>query len=233
MVLLVLLPMAGVADQLVAWNVDGIDVEAGLIPGDSYGLGATTPHVSGKISGMLSLGGGVNPSTTAGQYGFKVSEANEQTTLSGAIAENHYIQFTLVADSGYRFDLFSIDLNGESTGSGCDNVAILSSVDGFSDADAMMELANRQGVTGGFDTDGSGWGSPIDLTASGYQDLSTVTFRIYGWNSTSGSGVTYIRNLSGDDLVVNGTLKAIPEPAVMGFIGLVGIGALVARRFVE
>jgi hypothetical protein len=67
------------------------------------------------------------------------------------------------------------------------------------------------------------------LSDAQYQDLTSITFRIYGWNST-GTASAGIRDLTGDDLIVKGTVEAIPEPAVMGFISLSGLGAMVARR---
>jgi hypothetical protein len=231
MLSLILLPLTGFSDVLAAWDVLGVDV-ADLPSGAPYGFGSTTSHSSGKATGELTLGAGVNPTTSADQYGFKVSAADEQTTFAGAVDNNHFIQFTLEADVGYRFDLTSIELNGESSGTGADSIALTSDIDGFSSGSEIATLSGRQGITGGWDTDASGWGAPIDLSGVQYQNQTSVTFRLYGWNSSSGSGITYIRNLSGDDLVVNGTVEAIPEPAVMGFISLVGIGALITKRFV-
>lgn len=52
---------------------------------------------------------------------------------------------------------------------------------------------------------------------------STVQFRLSGFTGGTGSGTHRIDNLQ---------LSAIPEPAVMGFIALSGIGCLIGRRFV-
>ncbi len=224
-----LLSLPGYADVLTAWDLAGVDA-ADLPAGAPYEFAATTRHVSGSVDGALMLGGGVNPSTTAGQYGFKVSSADEQITLAGAIAENHYIQFTLIADEGFCFNLSSLEMKGESSSTGSDNVALMSDVDGFVSGNEIATLGERQGVTGGWDTDASGWGSPIDLSDSQYQKRTAITFRIYGWNTTSGSGVTALRNLSGDDLIISGTLEAIPEPAVITFISIAGLGTIFVRR---
>jgi hypothetical protein len=220
------------ADVLVAWDVDGVDASE-IAGGAPYEFAATSSNPSGRVGGSLTLGQGVNPSTSAGQYGFKISSVDEQATLAGAISSEHFIQFTLEAEAGYRFDLKNIELKGESSSSGCDNVAILTSADGFNEGRALAPLANRQDITGGLDTDASGWGDLIDLSAPQYQEQTSINFRLYGWNSTSGSGVSYIRNLSGNDLVINGTIEAIPEPAVLGFVALTGLGALIIKRFVQ
>jgi hypothetical protein len=122
-------------------------------------------------------------------------------------------------------------MNGESTGTGAANVAIMSNVAGFTPGNEIASVSSAN-TTGGFDTDSSGFGSSITLSGSNYANLSSIIFRIYGWNSTSGSGATYIRNLTGNDLVISGTVTAVPEPstyaAILGGVALVGV--MVTRR---
>jgi hypothetical protein len=58
----------------------------------------------------------------------------------------------------------------------------------------------------------SGFGQPIDLSIDSYQHLTgEVSFRLYGWNSAAGTGATYIRNLTGNDLVVFGEVLQLAE----------------------
>lgn len=226
------LPRVGAADILAAWDVAGVDVEAGTGLGQvdfPYAMNATTRGVN-ISDGQLTLGTDL-PSTAVNLYGFKFSSATHQTSLTAAIANDHYIQFTLVADAGYRFDLSSIEMNGQSGTSGPDAIVLMSNVDGFNEGNEITSLTGRQGITGGWDTDPSGWGDIIDLLDPQYQNLNAVTFRIYGWNS-SGTASAGIRNLSGDDLVINGAVESIPEPAVLGMIGLSGLGFLAARRLI-
>ncbi len=224
-------PMMVFADVLVAWDVNGVHVADGTGVDNSafpYTKNATT--LGTNISeGTLTLGFAA-PSAAADMYGFKFSKETHQDSLAGALLNDHYIQFTLAAEVGYRFDLSSIEMNGKSGDSGPDDIALMSNVDGFNVGDEMASLTGRQGLTSGWDTEAGGWGDLIDLSGAQYQDLTAVTFRIYGWNST-GTASGGIRSLGGDDLVVNGTLEAIPEPAVAGLIGLTGLGLLVARRF--
>jgi len=75
---------------------------------------------------------------------------------------------------------------------------------------------------------------PRDATYHAYEkDLSPITainnqasvqFRLSGFSGGSGSGTYRTDNLQ---------LSAIPEPAVMGFVGLVGLAFLATRRFLE
>jgi hypothetical protein len=224
-------PLLGTADILAAWDVAGVDVGAGSGVDQvsfPYTMAAATQGTN-ISEGRLSLGADL-PSTAGGMYGFKFSTTTHQTPLTDAIANDHYIQFTLVAKTGYRFDLLSIEMNGQSGTSGPDDIALMSNMDGFNTGNEIALLTERQGVTGGWDTDPSGWGDIIELLDLQYQNLTAVTFRIYGWNS-SGTASAGIRNLSGNDLVINGTVEAIPEPAVLSMIGLSGLGFLATRRF--
>lgn len=218
------------ADILAAWDVNGVDVEAGSGIDNStfpYTMNATTKgiHISGSA---LSLGFD-GPSSAANMYGFKFSAGSHQTSLTDAILNDHYIQFNLIAEAGYQFNLSSIEMKGQSGSSGPDDIAVMSSVDGFTVGNEISSQTGRQGITGGWDTDASGWGDVIDLSDLRYRGLTTASFRIYGWNST-GTASAGIRNLSGNDLVISGTMEAIPEPAVLGLISLTGLGSLVIRR---
>ena len=199
------------AGVVAGWEITGIELDAGTgldALGAPYPFSATTSE-TGRVSARLTLGNGVNPSTSADQYGFKISSNDKQTSLTGAITNNHYIEFSITVDGGYELNLDTIEMNGQASGSACSNVVLAASIDGFT---AGQEIASvvPANVTGGLDTDASGFGAPIDLSATRYQNLTgTVSFRLYGWNSSSGSGTTYIRNLVGNDLVVNGTLAEL------------------------
>lgn len=210
--------MAGEAQcaVLAGWDVNGIQLTNGVgVVTNTYPYTflATTQHVE-IVSATLELGAGVNPSTSPNQYGFKISEVDQTNSLAGAIERNHYIEFSLTVASGSALNLQQITMNGESTATGCSNVVLMSSMDGFV---AGQEIASAfpANKTGGFDTDSSGFGASIDLSAARYQNVTdTVTFRLYGWNSKSGSGVTRIYDDdSGDDLVVSGEVVSLPPQA--------------------
>jgi len=224
-----LFPVMGHADVLAAWEMTGVDVDNDFSAATSYAFGATSG--SAHLQSVMTLGSGVNPSTLANQYGFKISSTEAMSSLIGAIAENHYFEISLEILDGYELNLLSLEMKGQSSGLGCTNVVLMSSLDGF-DAGDEIASAFPANQTGGFDTDSSGFGEPINLSASQYQSLTgIISFRVYGWNSESGSSSTYIRNLTGDDLVVHGTLQSIPEPAVLGLVLLAGTGAIGVRRF--
>ena len=220
-----------VADVLASWDVDGIDVADGT--GIDEGISPyafTSPSiVMGIDAAKLQLSSTVNPSTTASQYGSKVSTT--EVSLANAISAGHYIEISISLATGYELDLSNIEMKGQATSTGWSDAAFMSSIAGYTAGNELDSVTGIDGVTGGLDTDSSGWGAPIDLSGAAYQGLTgTTTFRIYGWGATSGAGVSYIRNLSGDDFVINGSVDAVPEPAVISLIGLCGLLTLVVRR---
>lgn len=192
----------------------------------TFSAGETQTNVQ---SAQLTLSSSVNPSDSTGQYGFKISGANEQTSLSGALTAGHYMDFSITAAPGFVLNLSSIEMNGQSSSTGAADVALLSTVDGFTSSSVIASVTGAN-KTGGFDTDTSGFGQAIDLTASKFQNLSSISFRIYGWNSTSGAGLTYLRNLTGNDLIINGSLVAVPEPSSTLPLGLAIASTLILRR---
>lgn len=223
------LPLLSYGQALISWDVAGVHADADLGSAPYTLSGTASANISG---GNLTLGAGVNPSAANNQYGFKVSNDNKQTTLAGAISSNHYMQFTATAASGYVFNVTSITIAGESGSTGAADIALMTSVDGFTVGKEIKSVSEKAGVTGGFDSDASGFGA-INLSGSQYENLSSITFRIYGWNTSGTSGVTYIRNLSGSDLVINGTtaVSAVPEPSTYALIfGAAMLGFCVYRR---
>ena len=200
-------------EVVAGWDVAGVDLDGGIgvesnIP--PYTFFSTTSE-TGRVVAKLTLGDGVNPSTSTNEYGFKVSASDSTNSLAGAIAGNHYIEFSVEIAEGCSLDLQSLEIKGQSSDKGCSNIVLMTSIDGFVSGQEIGTAfpANK---TGGFDTDGSGFGAPIDLSDARYQGLEgTVVFRLYGWNSTSGSSATYIRNLTGDDLVVNGMVHGMAD----------------------
>ncbi|MEN8255389.1 MAG: hypothetical protein ABFR33_07965 [Verrucomicrobiota bacterium] len=226
--------VGGVRAGVVAgWDVAGVDVADGTgletnIP--PYTFMATTGETA-SVSARLTLGGGVNPSTSVNQYGFKISIGDGTNSLAGAIASNHYMEFLLTVASGYELNLDSIEMKGGASSSGCSNVVLMTSIDGFTAGQEIASAYPANEGTGGLDTDSSGFGAPIDLSAAKYQNLAgSVSFRLYGWDSTSGSGSTFIRSLADEDLVVNGTIVelsggVVPELAINVSNGTVSVSA--------
>ncbi|MFT6861618.1 MAG: hypothetical protein ACJAVK_000170 [Akkermansiaceae bacterium] len=216
------------ADVLAGWNVDTVNVARDLSPENNHAFESTT--TSSNIAGAtLSLSSTLTPSDANDSYGFKINVADQQTSLAGAISAKHFIEFNISASPGYQLDLTSLEMNGQSTATGADNIAILTSTNDFVNYSAIASVSGISGNTGGFDTDSSGFGDPIDLTGSSYQGINTITFRIYGWNTNGTTGATSLRNLTGDNLIINGAV--VPETStVLPLAGLLGLTIIGSRR---
>ena len=225
------------AQILAGWDLagdpTGVDLDDGTY-NSSFSLPAGT--LAANLDGAaLTLSSSVNPTTTPSQYGFKVSGGDAQgaATLATAIEDGNYLEFTLSASSGYVFTVTSIEMNGTASSTGADNIALLSSVDGYSNSAAIATATGVAGTAGGFDTDAQGFGGSITLTGMQYAELNTISFRIYGWNISSGGGITYLRDLAQNDLEVFGTVSAaaVPEPTSFATLaGLAMLGLAVGRR---
>jgi hypothetical protein len=205
----VVVMVVGVRGAVVAgWDFAGVDakdgtgIETNVAPFTFFATTSEVQHVSAK----LTLGAGVNPTTSNDKYGFKISISDSTNSLAGAIAMDHYMEFSLTVEEGYELNLASIEMLGDASPTGCSNVVLMTSVDGFVDGQQIATATNAN-TTGGFDTDISGFGAPIDLTASKYQEITgSISFRIYGWGVTSSAGETALRTYGtvSDDLVVYG-----------------------------
>lgn len=131
-----------------------------------------------------------------------------------------YIEFTITAANGYALNLNGNLLTFDSSRNGGTPTAaswgVRSSVDGFA--------ANLATGTSGT----SGWtGGNVALTGNQFNGLTTITFRIYSWESGVNEHLFY------DNINLNGSLTPVPEPAniALGIFGLGSLAAFLVRRF--
>jgi hypothetical protein len=128
----------------------------------------------------------------------------------------NYLQVTITAAAGYRMDLNDAVLYGNwaSSGTGPSWYVVRSSLDNYA-ADI-----------GYFDADGSNAGrlGALKLPSSGYGQLSTISFRIYGSSTPLSSGTSTASSGTGgfSALRVAGALIQIPaitDATVTGAVG--------------
>ncbi|MEI9894449.1 MAG: hypothetical protein WDN28_11340 [Chthoniobacter sp.] len=142
---------------------------------------------------------------------------------AAALTNGDYFTFTLAPTSGNQLSLqnFTVDIsaNGGAANADTAEYALFASTDGFASGDPSMSdiLAPAASVTAPGSNAIPYTRYTVDLSEAAFQDLTgTVTFRLYVSNSSSSSVARF------DDVTINGTVSAVPEPS--GFV-LLGLGA--------
>lgn len=130
----------------------------------------------------------------------------------------NYISFTLTPDSGYQTTFESLSFY-----TGCN----------FANEEYNVQLAAWDGssltVLGDVShTSGGSLNEPVVFKSIDFVDFasdSAVEFRLYGYDMSSSNGGIRL-----DDIVLNGTTTAIPEPSIAFLIGLAAVLGLLLRR---
>jgi len=197
--------------QIAAWEIAGTNAST------SNPKPATT--LAGFIdSASLTLGSAITASAAADTFG---GSGFNSTSLSSAITGNQFLSFTITPSSGHAVSLSSLTLlSGVSSATTSFHGEVLSSATGFATGASLHSYS--------FSTTSA----PLQsITLSGVSALQNVTgpveFRIYGWRDNAGSSTFRLRSLTGSDLVLNGTVSAVPEPstyaAILGALTLAGV----------
>lgn len=201
--------------QIVAWELSGANAVTSN-PLAATNLGA------GMASAQLTLGSGLTASSAIDTFG---GSGFNSTSLAAAIAANQYLSITFTPAAGQAVSLTAISLqSGVATAVTNFNAALLSSATGFTAGDALYSYA--------FGTASASLQTATLTGEAGLQGLTTATeFRLYGWRDVAGSSTFRFRSLSGNDVSIQGTVSAVPEPATWaGLAGLLGLAVALGRR---
>lgn len=158
---------------------------------------------------------------------------------AAALENGDYFSFTLSPTSGNQLSLlnFTVDISANGTGTGGSattntaQFALFSSSDGFAAGTPLLGdiLAPAASETA---LDGAALAYTrytVDLSGEAFQNLTgTTTFRLYIANSSSAVGA----NARLDNVTVNGTVAAVPEPSALAFVslGALALGTARSRR---
>jgi hypothetical protein len=201
--------------QLVSWEIAGTNATI-TNPQAASSLAANIADAS------LTLGGGVTAASAADTFG---GSGFNTTSLAAAISGDDYLSFTITPSAGYNLSIASISLlTGVSTAVTSFHGDLLSSATGFTASDSVHSYL--------FATTSA----PIQsIVLSGFTALQNVSgpieFRLYGWRDPAGTSTFRFRNLSGSDLVINGSAIAVPEPSTCAaMFGLVAFAWVAIRR---
>jgi hypothetical protein len=142
------------------------------------------PYFTGQIvdpnitASGIGRGGGIGGANADNRYSAKLWDV-------AALDATKYFYFSMTPNAGYEIDFVSFVYTGQSSGTGPTNIAIRSSLDGYTSNIGVPTIN----------------GSTIDLSAVTYQNISSsITFRIYAWGASDVSGTFSI-----DDFTFNAT----------------------------
>lgn len=198
--------------------------QASLIANYTFPSGGVTSSdteansTAGNFSGTAKV---LYSSTSESAY-FKCSDTPNTADFST------YFTFTVTPGSGFGLNLSTLTFdsicNGTSTTNGNASFFVRSSVDAFASNIGLTftETYIKSGTS-------TGTQRSVDLSGATFQNLATATeFRIYVYDNIA-SSVAYDRI---DNVVLNGDVSVIPEPATVGMMGLGALVAMLIRRSV-
>ena len=148
-------------------------------------------------AGVISRGAGVNPANNANR--FNGNDWELTPSLANAITNNHYMEFTITPNVGCDFSVTSITVNVQASGTGPSNMALRSSLDGFT--------ANLGAVAA----------VPSTSTFTFTQTAVTAStiYRIYMYGATGNAGSGGFEG-AGNDIIVNGSTSCGGNSIITG-----------------
>ena len=191
------------------------------------GYDPTTVASGAQVTGIMP-GSGLTGTVAIELFNYtspvlRIDALGSTTTLSSSVAANRYFDFTVTPEQGSTLSLESLSFQtARGGGSTPRGFGVFSSETGTAIGDELFALdipTTRPTLTD----------SMIDLTAAEFQGLSgPISFRFNVF--APGGGQT----LEFDNIVLAGTVTAIPEPASVALLALLGsvaaAGAVVCHR---
>lgn len=204
-------------------------------------IGAAAPISHAAVLANYNFNSGVasadtDAGSTAGNFSSTYPSANSGYSSASnnyfvrvqvtplALDPASYFSFSVTAVTGNVLNLTSLSLRSalsdntspDFTGT----IVIRSSVDNY--AADIGTITQASADTAVFSSSG-----PFDLSGSQYQNLSSISFRLYLFDTSDSTATTAIVHRV-DDVVLNG--EAVPEPSVLGLAALAGASLLGRRR---
>lgn len=204
----------------------------------------SVPTASNLVfSSFTAVGASANPNAS-GRFSFTdwtlggVASNNTYSSHTGSLNTGEYYSVTITPNSGYLLSLTDLTFTVQRSGTGIRTYAVRSDAgsDNFSTnlpgsitSNTNLSVQSGNIFYWNFDaTTTAQTGSTVSLSAAAFQNKATsITLRFYGWNAEAAGGTFSI-----DNVVINGSVSAIPEPstyaAIFGALALAGV--VVHRR---
>lgn len=128
---------------------------------------------------------------------------------SNALDTNNYFEIILTPNSGYRFEVTSIQIQVQRSGTGPRSVSLRSSLDGYSSDISQRTIVDNTST------------QAFTMTMTPQMSNSSVSFRFYFYNAESGAGTGGIGDYNGNDIVISGNVLPIsgnPPPNITNVV---------------
>lgn len=170
--------------------------------------GTEIPNV--EVSSLDKVG--ITSTSSSGNFrgsGWSLGATNGSNVFTGSIDFDKYIEFTISAADDYLLDLISLTFGLGRSGTGPRQWEWRSSADDYAEAISTYASINSSlTLTNGVLTnpdDNSSWtGNILDLSGSLFQNLETITFRLYGYNAEAVAGTGGLQG----NVTFTGTVKS-------------------------
>jgi hypothetical protein len=204
------LSLAGINGQILSWNMLGV-------------AGNSTTVTAQSIASNLETTSGLNRLSRAGLNAAPLSNAfnsNNWNVTSTFDESNKYISFSLTPISGFQITATNLSyaINGTTTAPNTGRW-------GYKVGSASFVLQDPFSLA-----------NPApSLTTWSFTEFTTtetVEFRFWAFSGTNiagtgtpaSGGAVRVPNITGDDLVLNGSVTAVPEPSTIAFLGFASLG---------
>jgi len=158
-----------------------------------------------NLSGStISRGAGLGTPANGGRYN---ADNWAISSIANAVSGNDYMEFTITPNAGYQFDVSSIVVQWQRSATGNTQIALRSSVDGYTtNLDAVKVVIDNTST------------QTFTYTFAQSNSSTAVTYRLYSYAEVTG-GTGGPGDGAGNDIIVNGTVTptaASPEINLQG-----------------
>ncbi len=184
---------------LLAWDVNGQSAFG------AQGLSAS--GVASGVSNSLGLTRGSGVATTNSAAADAWGGHGWASTSSAGVTGSQFVSFGLTVSAGQTASLSSLDLNYRRSGTGAGNGSWQYQINTGSWTD-IGDFANE------FSSSASAGAAMTQLSLAGISGLqnlaagTSVNLRVVPYGATATGGSWYVYDLSGDDLIVSGSVQA-------------------------
>lgn len=162
---------------------------------------------------------GVNTSVTRLSSG--QASISNWVTSDSAPDTSEYVSFTLQANDSYALDLTSLSFKSSRSSTGPAYFSVALFIDGvLRETSESFESSSTSTTTSSMPEFLFNFDDTSDISAT-----QLVEFRFYGWGGSSTAGTLRL-----DDITINGSVNAVPEPASFALLGGLAVIAFAATR---